>query len=129
MTGGARVAAAEGGGRRSGLVVGRCWAKTLTGCARRRKRKAGCTPDWAVELGWKRPAREGGLVSSFFNSNSLFKQANQFEFKPGFESKHPKTMHRHECNTHNYLFDLENQSKDFSYTIFPVKKNKSWAKF
>jgi hypothetical protein len=31
---------------------------------------------------------------------------------------------------HNYLFNLEkNQTKDFSYTIFPVKKNKSWAKF
>jgi hypothetical protein len=26
-------------------------------------------------------------------------------------------------------FNLENQTKDFSYTIFPVKKNKSWAKF
>jgi hypothetical protein len=31
-------------------------------------------------------------------------------------------MHRHECNTHNVLFDLEKSNKDFSYTIFPVKK-------
>jgi hypothetical protein len=31
-------------------------------------------------------------------------------------------MHQHECNTHNFLFNLENQTKDFSYTIFPVKK-------
>jgi hypothetical protein len=31
-------------------------------------------------------------------------------------------MHWHECNTHNFLFNLENQSRDFSYTIFPVKK-------
>jgi hypothetical protein len=31
-------------------------------------------------------------------------------------------MHRHECNTHNFLFNLENQTKDFSYTTFPVKK-------
>jgi hypothetical protein len=31
-------------------------------------------------------------------------------------------MHRHEFNTHNFLFDLENQIKIFSYTIFPVKK-------
>jgi hypothetical protein len=31
-------------------------------------------------------------------------------------------MHRHECNTHNFLFDSENQTKLFSYTIFPVKK-------
>jgi hypothetical protein len=26
--------------------------------------------------------------------------------------------------THNFLFNSENQTKDFSYTIFPVKKNK-----
>jgi hypothetical protein len=31
-------------------------------------------------------------------------------------------MHQHECNTLNLLFNLENQTKDFSYTIFPVKK-------
>jgi hypothetical protein len=31
-------------------------------------------------------------------------------------------MHRHECNTHNFYLILENQSKDFSYTIFPIKK-------
>jgi hypothetical protein len=72
--------------------------------------------------------REVGFFFFFF-SISFLKQANKFEFKPGFESKHPKTMHRHECNTHNYLFNLEIQTKDFSYTIFPVKKNKSWAKF
>jgi hypothetical protein len=38
-------------------------------------------------------------------------------------------MHRHECNTHNFLFNLENHTKDFSYTIFPVKKNKGWKSF
>jgi hypothetical protein len=31
-------------------------------------------------------------------------------------------MHRHECNTYIFLFNLENQTKDFSYTIFPIKK-------
>jgi hypothetical protein len=31
-------------------------------------------------------------------------------------------MHRHECNTPNFLFDLEKSNKDFSYTIFLVKK-------
>jgi hypothetical protein len=31
-------------------------------------------------------------------------------------------MHRHECNTHNCLLDLENQTRFFSYTRFPVKK-------
>jgi hypothetical protein len=44
----------------------------------------------------------GFLLSFFSKSYSLSKQANQFEFKPGFESKHPKTLHRHECNTHNF---------------------------
>jgi hypothetical protein len=38
-------------------------------------------------------------------------------------------MHRHECNTHNFLFNLENQTKDFSYTIIPAKKNKCWKNF
>jgi hypothetical protein len=31
-------------------------------------------------------------------------------------------MHRYECDTHNFLFNLENQTMDFSYTIFLVKK-------
>jgi hypothetical protein len=30
--------------------------------------------------------------------------------------------------TLNFLFDLENQTRFFSYTIFPVKKNKCWKK-
>jgi hypothetical protein len=38
-------------------------------------------------------------------------------------------MHRHKCNTHSFLFNLENQTKDFSYTIFHVKKNKCWKNF
>jgi hypothetical protein len=28
-----------------------------------------------------------------------------------------------------FLFNLENQTMDFSYTIFPVKKNKGWKSF
>jgi hypothetical protein len=45
--------------------------------------------------------REKGLIiSSFFSkSYSPPKQTNQYEFKPGFESKHSKTMQRHECNS------------------------------
>jgi hypothetical protein len=31
-------------------------------------------------------------------------------------------MHRHECNTNNFLLDLEKSNKEFSYTIFPVNK-------
>jgi hypothetical protein len=38
-------------------------------------------------------------------------------------------MHRHECNTLNFVLILENQTKDFSYTIFLVKKNKCWKNF
>jgi hypothetical protein len=38
-------------------------------------------------------------------------------------------MHWHECNTHNFLFDSEKSNEDFSYTIFPVKKNKRWKSF
>jgi hypothetical protein len=34
-------------------------------------------------------------------------------------------MHRRECNTHN----LRKSNKDFSYPIFPVKKNKCWKNF
>jgi hypothetical protein len=29
---------------------------------------------------------------------------------------------QHECSTHNRLFNLEKQTKAFSYTTFPVKK-------
>jgi hypothetical protein len=43
--------------------------------------------------------REVGFFFLFF-----VKQANKFEFKPGLESKHPKTMHRHECNTHRTIY-------------------------
>jgi hypothetical protein len=32
-------------------------------------------------------------------------------------------------HSHNFLFNLENQTMDFSYTIFPVKKNKGWKFF
>jgi hypothetical protein len=31
-------------------------------------------------------------------------------------------MYRHECNTHNFLFDSKNQTMTFSYTRFLVKK-------
>jgi hypothetical protein len=43
-------------------------------------------------------------VGFFFFSISFLKQAKKLEFKPGFESKHPKTMHRHECNTHTTIY-------------------------
>jgi hypothetical protein len=38
-------------------------------------------------------------------------------------------MHRHECNTHKFLFNLEIKQGFFSYAIFPVKKNKYWKYF
>jgi hypothetical protein len=38
-------------------------------------------------------------------------------------------MHQHECNTHNFYLILENQTMNFSYTIFPVKKINVGKKF
>jgi hypothetical protein len=37
-------------------------------------------------------------------------------------------MHRHECNTQLFIC-LRKSNKDFSYTTFPVKKNKCWKNF
>jgi hypothetical protein len=57
--------------------------------------------NWAAALGRNSGWAEGRFALFFFsNSNTFFKkQANKFEFKPRFESKHPKTMHQHECNS------------------------------
>jgi hypothetical protein len=52
-------------------------------------------------------------LSSFF---FFLKQTNTFEFKPGFESKHPKTMHQHECNTHTTIYLIQK----FKQRIFPI---------
>jgi hypothetical protein len=49
-------------------------------------------------------------------------------FETFLHSKSTK-MQRHECNTHNFLFWFRKSKKDFSYTIFPVKKNKCWKNF
>jgi hypothetical protein len=38
-------------------------------------------------------------------------------------------MQRHECNNSQLCFNSENQTKDFSYAIFSVKKNKYWKNF
>jgi hypothetical protein len=38
-------------------------------------------------------------------------------------------MHRHECNTHNFYLLKKIKQGFFSYTIFPVKKNKCWKNF
>jgi hypothetical protein len=35
-------------------------------------------------------------------------------------------MHRHECNTRNFLFDLENQTKAFFLYYISCKENKCW---
>jgi hypothetical protein len=49
-----------------------------------------------VELGWKGERREERKRKKGFQI-SKSTQAN--EFKPRFESKHPKTMHQYECNS------------------------------
>jgi hypothetical protein len=38
-------------------------------------------------------------------------------------------MHRHECNTHNFLFDLENQTRVFPILYFKNLENKCWKSF
>jgi hypothetical protein len=96
---------ATGSGGARGYRAG--WAAGATGLdaggdERTRGRDQGPREDFAV-LG----QQANGLGSSllFFPiSISSLKQANTFEFKPGFESKHPKTMHRHECHTHTIIY-------------------------
>jgi hypothetical protein len=81
MTGGPHPSATGGGARGDGGEWAALGREILLGrCARER----GCV------------GREVGFL--FFISIPFLKQANKFEFKPRFESKHSKTMHRHECN-------------------------------
>jgi hypothetical protein len=40
---------------------------------------------------------------SFFNSYLLFKQTNKFEFKPRFESKHPKQCTGMNATLNSYI--------------------------
>jgi hypothetical protein len=59
---------------------------------------AGCALERSGLRSWAGNGLRGkGLIfSSFFQIPIPFlKQANKFEFKPGFESKHSKTMHQH----------------------------------
>jgi hypothetical protein len=87
MTGGARLSVRAAGRP----LVGLLWAKTVAALLRERSGLRG----WAAGL---------RKVCSFFSIfNSYFqiylnKQTN-FKFKPRFESKHPKTMHQHVCNS------------------------------
>jgi hypothetical protein len=105
-------------GRRSGLRGKAEGARAdFANWAERRKER------WAAGL------EQGGLGGVVFSFFFLLRQTIQFEFKSRFESKHPK-----QCNgmsaTHTTIYLIQkNQTKDFSYTIFPVKKNKIWTKF
>jgi hypothetical protein len=47
-------------------------------------------------MAWEGERREEGKRKKGFQI-SKYTQAN--EFKPRFESKHPETMHQHECNS------------------------------
>jgi hypothetical protein len=38
-------------------------------------------------------------------------------------------MHRHECNTHNFLFNLEKSNKVFFLYYIPYKEIKCWKNF
>jgi hypothetical protein len=116
VTGPAKLAGPSRSGRRADARGKRGLQEDLKGNGPRRKRAgkeavAGCGESLV-----------GRLASSFLFpiSISFLKQANKFEFKPGFESKHPKTTHRHECNTHNYLFNLEKSNKGFFSILYSL---------
>jgi hypothetical protein len=68
------------------------WAGRGNGLCCGKKRKWVGLP---AELGWKRGKERREKEKSFPISKPT--QAN--EFKPIFESKHPKTMHQYECNS------------------------------
>jgi hypothetical protein len=85
--------------------VGRSWAKSASGLRAQKKKKDRLRTGLGCGAGLEAACAGRGLIFSCFSkSYCLSKQANQFEFKPGFESKHPKTMHRHECNTHTTIY-------------------------
>jgi hypothetical protein len=74
--------------------LGRGWAKTAAGLLRQGVGRG---------AGVAGPRRFVLFLFFFFSISSL-KQANTFEFKSGFESKHPKTKHRQESYTHTTIY-------------------------
>jgi hypothetical protein len=87
MMGGARPSVTAAGRTRgwAGWATGKSWAERAWGKrVDARVGAAGPGRRAAAEKG------KGGCFLFFSNSYSLYKQANQFEFKPGFESKHSK---------------------------------------
>jgi hypothetical protein len=94
--------------KRAGWATKQSWAG-LQAMARGRGENQGGTGRLHWKTGRSENNWKGGLAASFSFlffpiSISSLKQANTFEFKPGFESKHPKTMHRHECYTHTTIY-------------------------
>jgi hypothetical protein len=95
MTTGPHPAAAQGGGRQSGLssgpLVGRAAEKTSWAAG---EKKLGCAggngPEAKKEKGEKRKP-----FSFFFPSKEL----TRIEFKHKFEFKQTKTMQQHVCNS------------------------------
>jgi hypothetical protein len=74
-----------------------CWAERARGKASGRE-----SGPLLGQEGGLRLKREVGKVCfflSFFKFLFLFKTSKQFEFKPRFESKLSKPIHRHECNS------------------------------
>jgi hypothetical protein len=65
--------------------------QNANGLRAQKKNEGGLRAGLGCGAGLEAACAGRGLVSSFFlNSNSLSKQANQFEFKPGFESNTQK---------------------------------------
>jgi hypothetical protein len=97
LTSGPRASATGGDGALAGLAGLRlarlAWVGKTAGAAALGRENAGGLRCWAGTGGFR-----GGCLL-FFLILFSFKTIKQFEFKSRFESKHPKTMHRHECNS------------------------------
>jgi hypothetical protein len=91
MTGGARMAAAEGGGRRSGLAVGRCWAKSVSGLRTQKKKEGGlgCGAGLENRDGLKGENGEWREKEKFFFF-LFFKEINQLNSKMNLNSSNHK---------------------------------------
>jgi hypothetical protein len=87
MTRGPRASVA-GGGACEGELAGRAGPSAELGCARAVARETGCSRVGPEGEGVRR-------VCLFFY---FLLNTQSIEFKQRFESKHSKTMHRHECN-------------------------------
>jgi hypothetical protein len=102
MTGGARVAAAEGGGRRSGLAVGRCWAKSVSGLRAQKKKEGGLRAGLGCGAGLENRDGLKGENGEWREKEKgfflFFKEINQLNSKMNLNSSNHK-----QCSSMNAI--------------------------